>query len=177
MADDGDQGAARRSSPKAGEGTTEALQGRARKPEGGSRQNSSKLASEAYLIATGEAILERFRSSPFYVRAKPEVDVARYGKRPRHGEPDAVVLDRIGNAADDRYLPAELLPSDDAGRGARPRAAGGIKRHGANANDDNSPPEDRPTAGDDEDDAFAAIHHLARKRRRADSADLVVELS
>ena len=71
-------------------------------------------ASTVYLINKGRQIHDRFQNSPFFVRPKQEVDVVRYGKRPRPQEPDGNLVEHIGKAADDRYIPMELL--QDAGR-------------------------------------------------------------
>ena len=71
---------------------------------------AQRSASTAYLITTSRNLQYRFQNSPFFVRPTQEVDVVRYGKRPRPLEPDDFVLEHMGMAADSRYIPEELLP-------------------------------------------------------------------
>lgn len=71
--------------------------------------SAKRPASTVYLINKSREIHHRFQSSSQYVRPTQEVDVVRYGKRPRPMQPDVNVLESIGKAADPRYLPKELL--------------------------------------------------------------------
>lgn len=73
--------------------------------------SASKRASSIYLINKSREFHHRFQNSPFYVRPSQEVDVVRYGKRPRPLDADSHVLEHVGQTADKRYLPEELLRS------------------------------------------------------------------
>ena len=73
----------------------------------------SKLSQSAiYLIRKGRDIQHRMHTSPYYLRAAQEVDVVRYGKRPRQQVEacDKNVIEHLGKvAATCRYVPDELL--------------------------------------------------------------------
>lgn len=77
-----------------------------------SQMAPSKRAKESmvYLINKGREMQHWFQESPCYVRPSQELDVVRYNKRPRPLEADVNVASYIGNAADPRYIPSELLP-------------------------------------------------------------------
>lgn len=71
--------------------------------------HNKRSASTVYLINKSREMHHRFQNSPYYVRPTQEVDVVRYGKRPRPMEPDVAVLEHVGKTADPRYIPEELL--------------------------------------------------------------------
>lgn len=56
----------------------------------------------------------RFQEAPSYIRPSHEVDVVRYGKRPRPLEPDVNLTEHMGMTATSEYLPDELLPDERA---------------------------------------------------------------
>lgn len=70
---------------------------------------AKRSPSTVYLINKSREMHHRFQNSPFYVRPTQEVDVVRFGKRPRPMEPDINVLEHIGKTADSRFIPEELL--------------------------------------------------------------------
>jgi hypothetical protein len=87
-------------------------------PEGAAASTGTvrNKASTVYLINKSREIHDRFQNSPFFVRPKQEVDVVRYGKRPRPLEPDIFVLEHMGQAADERWMPKELLQKTGQGQ-------------------------------------------------------------
>jgi hypothetical protein len=75
-----------------------------------STQAQKRSPSTIYLINKSREMHHRFQTSPHYVRPTQEVDVVRYGKRPRPVEPDVAVLEDMGKkVAQAKYLPPELL--------------------------------------------------------------------
>ena len=67
-----------------------------------------RTAATIFLINKSREIHHRFQASSQYIRPTHEVDVVRYGKRPRV-KPDLSVLEHMGRLADPHYIPPELL--------------------------------------------------------------------
>eukprot|EP00934_Nitzschia_sp_Nitz4_P009104 Nitzschia sp. Nitz4//scaffold53_size117307//30836//31516//NITZ4_003761-RA/size117307-processed-gene-0.6-mRNA-1//1//CDS//3329554178//9094//frame0 len=134
-----------------------------------SANNSSsgnKRSSNIYLINKSREIHHRLQNSPYYVRPSQEMDVARYGKRPRPLDPDSHVIEHIGQAADPRYFPEELLRSKitladlgEDGTSSKPTTleelvAAEIKRRKA-LEDEGGEASDTPEAEDEEEEEVA----------------------
>jgi hypothetical protein len=76
-----------------------------------------RSASTIYLINKSREMHHRFQTSPYYVRPTQEVDVVRYGKRPRPMEPDVSVLEHMGKQMNDPvYFPPEILQKTGMGQ-------------------------------------------------------------
>jgi len=81
------------------------------------------------LVIKQRIFMEHFASSPFYLRANQNVDVARYSTdmenrrngKPKPTEPDEIVLQAIGEklARDERFIPEELGSNRGAAQAAR----------------------------------------------------------
>jgi hypothetical protein len=86
------------------------------KPAPSSTTAAKQSASAVYLINKSREFQDRFQNSAFYVRPTLEADVVRYGKRPRqYPLEDGIirVLEHMGQTADPRYIPPELLKVSD----------------------------------------------------------------
>ena len=81
------------------------------KTGGESQQPQRRPPTTVFLINKSREMHHRFQASPQYIRPTHEVDVVRYGKRPRL-KPDLSVLEHMGsNLANPLYVPSELLKS------------------------------------------------------------------